>query len=154
MSRDEHWLGRQMAWGVALVGVSLLVFVVGLLLQVLGADQPFDPRLVSGLGVLLLGVGIGRLVQYMTLRRDPGAVRRIRIEAQDERTTLMRMRAGSRAHLVSELLTFALLMWVSFASHGQLSALSKDELWFALAAVVVVPMLVFVGSMVYEARRG
>ena len=68
------------------------------------------------------------------------------------RTVAVRRLAGSRAFRVSAALTFALLMWVSISANGQLPALSHDGLWYALAAAFVLPVLVYVVSIVQAQR--
>ena len=60
--------------------------------------------------------------------------------------------AGSRAFRVSAALTFALLMWVSISANSQVPALSPDGLWHALVASFVLPVLVYVVSVVQAQR--
>jgi hypothetical protein len=73
-------------------------------------------------------------------------------EEQDQRNVAIRRHAGSRAFRVSVTLTYGLLMWVSVSANGQLPALSPDGLWYALAAAVVLPLLVYVVSVVQAQR--
>ena len=44
-------------------------------------------------------------------------------------------------------------MWVSFAANGSLPELSPDALWFALAAVVILPFGVYAASLAYDQGR-
>ena len=44
-------------------------------------------------------------------------------------------------------------MWVSFAGNGSLPMLSDDALWFALAAVVVIPFGVYAVSLAYDQQN-
>jgi hypothetical protein len=100
---------------------------------------PFDSRIISGLGILLLGVALSSFLRYDWARRNPQAAARLVSEERDERTQLMRGRAGSRAYWLSAGLAYAGLMWLSFASNGSLPAPSADALWYFLAGLVVNP---------------
>ncbi|NLX41917.1 MAG: hypothetical protein GXY79_00370 [Chloroflexi bacterium] len=151
---DRAWLRQQSRWGSVVAGLGGLLLAGGVLLQLLVRGLAWDPRLLSGLGLLLLGLGAGQLVRQASLRRDPAAARRQRLEAQDERSAGIRARAGLRAFIVSSLCTWALLRWTSFASNGQLPVLSGDTLWYALIAILLLPQLVFFCSLLVEERRG
>jgi hypothetical protein len=43
-------------------------------------------------------------------------------------------------------------MWASISSNGQLPALSADGLWYALAAAFVVPLVVYLVSIIQASR--
>ena len=77
---------------------------------------------------MILGIGIVYLNRYVILRRDTQASRRMIIEERDERTKLLRSRAGNRAYWVSTAMAYILLIWVSFAESGSLPALTPDTL--------------------------
>lgn len=112
----------------------------------------FDPRLVTGLGILLVGLGIAALLRGGLPHPSSEASRRLGIEELDERNVTIRRLTGSRAFIVSVALTYLLLMWVSFASNGQLPTLSPDGLWYALAVAFVAPVLVYLGSVIHSQR--
>jgi ABC-type uncharacterized transport system permease subunit len=153
MSSQAEWVGRQVRLGRALIGAGAALAVFGVVLPVVAGDLPFNERIITGLGLFVFGLGVARLVQYASARRDPQAARRLAAENRDERTRLLRGRAGQRAYFCSAALAYAALMWVSFASNGSLPALSADAVWWVLAGVVVVPMLVYIASLVFDERR-
>jgi hypothetical protein len=130
-----------------------VVAIAGILLPRLAGDLPFNERIITGLGILLSGIGIANLVRYGAVRRDPQAARRLAGEERDERTQLLRARAGNRAYWVSAPLAYALLMWVSFAESGSLPYPSPDLLWYMLAALVVVPFGVYALSLMYDQQH-
>jgi hypothetical protein len=116
-------------------------------------DLSFNTRIVTGVGIFLIGLGVANLVRYGLTRGDDQAARRLVVEERDERTQLLRARAGQRAYYISAALTYILLMWVSFADNGSLPALSNDALWLALAAMFLLPVGVYLVSIVIDQRN-
>ncbi len=153
MSNQTNLMRTKVTWGLFYLAAGLIVAVAGVLLPLLLGDLGFNERIITAVGILLVGIGVANLVQYATMRRDPKAARQMAIEKGDERLALIRGRAGHRAFWVSTALAYALLMWLSFASSGSLPVLSPDALWFCLAAVVVVPFIVYASGIVYEQNR-
>jgi hypothetical protein len=78
---------------------------------------------------------------------------RLTVEERDERTVLIRTRAGNRAYWVSTALIYLGLMWVSFAANGSLPALTGNTLWFFLAAGVLIPFGVYITSILVDQRN-
>ncbi len=153
MNARSQWTQRQARLGYALLIAGALLLIVSLLLPALVGALPFNPRIIGGLGILLLGLGFARLVRYNAARKDEQAARRLMIEETDERTRLLRDRSGNRAYWVSTVLAYALLMWLSFAANGSLPTPDMDTLWYALAAVVVLPFIVYAAGLVYDQQH-
>jgi ABC-type uncharacterized transport system permease subunit len=151
MSSNKAWAGRQRRIGWTLVVAAVVVGATGLALQAASAVLPFDARLVTGIGIVLLGLAIAALIRGGVGTRA-GDTSRLGIEELDERNVAIRRLAGSRAFVVSVTLTYALLMWVSFSANGQLPALTPDALWYALAAAVVLPLVVYAVSAIQADR--
>ena len=151
MSSNQAWASRQRRIGWTLVVAAVVVGATGLALQAASAVLPFDPRLVTGIGIVLLGLAIAALIRGGVGTRA-GDTSRLGVEELDERNVAIRRLAGSRAFVVSVTLTYALLMWVSFSANGQLPALSPDALWYALAAAVVLPLVVYAVSAIQADR--
>jgi hypothetical protein len=107
--------------------------------------------ILTGLGILLGGVGIGFVVRYRPALKDTQSARRLNAEERDERTMLIRARAGNRAYWVSAALIYIGLMWVSF-SWADLPLLGGDALWYYLAACVVIPFGVYIASILLDER--
>lgn len=146
-------LGKsKLFWGVALIAAGLSLVVAGLLLPLLIPVNTlsFNPRLIPAAGVVLLGVGIASLVQYASIRLDPQTARQMLIESRDERSRLIRARAGNRAFWVSIIMTYIALLWVSLSVSGNIPALSDDGLTFLLVASVITPMIVYAVGLLYE----
>jgi ABC-type uncharacterized transport system permease subunit len=153
MNNRLKWINRQIQLGWALLVAGLVIAVVGILLPRLAGSLSFNPRIITGLGILLLGIGTAFLVRYGAARRDPQAALRLASEERDERMRLLRARAGNKAFWVSAAMAYAVLMWLSFAGSGSLPQPSLDTLWYALAAVVVVPFGVYAASLAYDQGR-
>lgn len=154
MSNTTNWMNRQQRLGWILLIAGILIGLIGLALPSLFGDLGFNTRIVTAIGILLLGIGISYLVRYRSYRADPQAAKRVLSSERDERMQMIRARAGSRAFWVSIALTYVLLMWESFADNGSLPALSDDLLWFALAAAFIIPMIVYIAGVAIENSRG
>jgi hypothetical protein len=150
MNNNLNWLNRQVRLGWIFLAVGLVLALAGIVLQRSVDNLPFNARIITGLGILLLGIAVSFLVRYGAVRRDPKAAARLVSEERDERMQIIRARAGNRAYWLSALLTYALLMWVSFSQNGSLPALSADALWYILAGLVIVPFGVYAASMAYD----
>jgi len=152
VSTQEALLSRRRRVGWAVGALGVVSCATGATLQAMRPSLPFDPRLVTGLGILLVGLGITALLRGGLPNPSSDTARRLGIEELDERNVAIRRLAGSRAFIVSATLTYVLLIWVSFASNGQLPMLSPDALWYALAAAFVVPLAVYLGSLIHSQR--
>jgi hypothetical protein len=135
------------AWGWLILGVILIV--AGLALQFL-MQVSFNPRIVSGLGIFLAGTGGAELIYFYTLKKEPKTRQRLYNEEKDERSRMIRDRAGSRGFYGAMGMVFIGLMWVSFAGNGSLPTPSMDVLWFYLAATFCIPGLIYLGSIIYD----
>jgi hypothetical protein len=151
--KHKQWISRQMRLGAAFLAAGLLVGAAGIVLERAGSPPGFDARIITGIGILLLGAGAGTLGRYIAARQDPTAARRIITEEQDERSRHLRAVSGNRAFAVSMVIAYTGLMWISFASNGQVPAPSLDVLWYYLTGAVVAPGGVYLASLLYEHRR-
>lgn len=149
MTNQQEYLQNRvrMGWGLLALGVVLLV--AGLALQHLFV-VPFNARVISGLGIFFSAVGLGQMLRYRAVQGNRQAAARLVNEERDERTRLIRARAGNRAFWVSLAMTYLALMWLSFAGNGSLPSPTPDALWFYLAAAVVVPFVVYTVSIVRD----
>lgn len=153
MNEHTKWTNNQLRLGWLLLAAGLVVSAAGILLPLIAGDLPFNERIITGVGIVGTGLGAARLVQYGAAKRDAQTARRMAAEQWDERSQLLRARAGNRAYWISALLTYAGLMWVSFAQNGSLPMFSADALWFFLAAAVVLPLGVYIASLVYDQQH-
>ncbi len=154
MNNNVKWIARQVRLGWMFLTAGFVLAVVGIVLQRWGGNLPFNVRIITGLGILLLGVAFSYLVRYRAARSSPQAAARLASEERDERMQIIRARAGSRAYWFSAVLTYAGLMWVSFAQNGSLPMLTADGLWYFLAGLVILPFAVYASSMVYDQQHG
>lgn len=152
MSNKSSWIQTRVNLGWLFLALGAVVALAGGVMQWQFADLPFNTRIITGLGILLVGVGIAYLVRYRAALRDEGSARRITAEERDERVVLIRNQAGNRAFWVSIALVYAGLMWASFSDRGDLPPLTGDTLWFYLAGATVVPFVVYVASLLYDER--
>lgn len=153
MTDSSKWVAAKVRLGYILLGAGIGAFAVGAALERWGGDLPFDARILSGLGIFLLGVGAARLVVYRMMRGDRQAAKRQMVEERDERSVMLRNQAGNRAFWVSLALGYVGLMWSSFASNGQLPVLEGDVLWFFLVALVVIPFVVYLATYLLGLNR-
>jgi hypothetical protein len=153
MNSRTKWIKSKIYVGWLLLVVGLLIGVAGIISELQFADQPYNYRIVTALGILFIGMGLGNLIRYSLTLKDEQAAKRLMAEEADERTVLLRARAGNRAYWVSAAITYIGLMWASFAANGQLPALSGSTLWFFLAGAVLVPFGVYVASILIDSHN-
>jgi ABC-type uncharacterized transport system permease subunit len=146
MGDNEEWIEKKIRHGWILVAGGCLLAVAGVLFGWTPGDLPFNPRIITGLGILLLAPGLAHLVKYRLARGDRKRIRRLSAEERDERLTFIRDRAGYRAYWASATLAYTVLMWLSFAESGSLPPISTDVMWYVMAGVVIVPLAVYIGS--------
>lgn len=155
MSDPSKWMEGKQRTMRGLLGAGMLCLLAGAALELWGQSLPFDPRILTGLGIFLFGVGAAQFLTYRLLRADStAAVSRKMAAERDERVVMIRARAGNRAFWVSLVLGYVGLMWASFAGNGQLPALEGDVLWFYLVALVMAPFVVYLVSYVIGINRG
>lgn len=154
MNKQTQWVKNQVRLGWLLLIAGAVIFVIGLLLPVIIEAPGFNTRIVGGIGILLMGIGVANVVRFSSASHDPQAARRVVSAERDERLRAIRARAGSRAYLASAVLIYVLLMWLSFAANGSLPQLSNDILWYCLAAALVLPFLVYAYTLIDEQRKG
>lgn len=153
MNNSAKWIRKQYRTGWAFLITGGLVAIAGALLPVWISATTFNTRIVTGVGIFLIGVGLSYLIRYRAARREPLTGARMANEANDERSRMLRARAGNRAYWVSTALAYGGLMWVSFAANGSLPHLSEDALWYFLAAVVIIPFGVYAIGLTREEER-
>ena len=153
MSNYSQWVQQKLRLGWAFLAAGVIVAAAGAWIGSEFAYLPYNFRIITGLGILLAGVGFSFLVRYWHARKNGAEARRVSAAERDERMLLIRARAGNRAFWVSLGLTYTGLMWASFAANGSLPELSGDTLWFFLAGAVLVPFIVYIASIVYDQNR-
>ncbi len=153
MSNSTNWMAARVRLGWILLAAGLLTGIAGVWAETQYGGLPFNTRIITGVGILLVGLGIANLVRYRAALNDERSARRITVEERDERSLLIRHRAGYRAFWAAFALVYAGLMWVSFAANGSLPEMSTDALWFFLAGCTVLPLGVYIASMLVDERR-
>ncbi|RPI80663.1 MAG: hypothetical protein EHM41_22275 [Chloroflexi bacterium] len=152
MSNRMKWINRQVRLGWLFLASGLIVGVAGILLPWLVGDLPFNQRIITAVGILLCGCGVGYLMRYGAVRKDDQAARRSISEERGGRTQIIRARAGNRAYWVSAGLAYTGLMWLSFGQSGSLPLPTTDILWYFMAAVVILPFGVYAASLAYDLK--
>jgi peptidoglycan/LPS O-acetylase OafA/YrhL len=153
MTDRTTWLRTRVRAGWLLLACGILVFAGSLVLARANPDYPWNLRILGGIGMIVGGLGVGMLVRYRPAISNDEVARRLVVEERDERGVQIRQRAGQRAYWVSAILVYVGLMWASFASNGDLPALEGDLLWNCLVIALLVPLFVYLGSVIVDERR-
>lgn len=153
MSNSTNWIAARVRLGWVMLAAGLLIGVAGVWVQAQFASLPFNFRIITGVGILLMGLGTANIVRYRAALKDEHAARRLTVEEHDERAMLIRNQAGYRAFWAAFTLVSGGLMWVSFAANGSLPEMSTDALWYFLAACALIPVGVYILSMLVDERR-
>lgn len=153
MDNRKQWIATRMRIGGLLLAAGLLVALAGIVAEILFEFPSDNYRIITGLGILMIGIGVGYLVRYGAALKNEESARQLSAEERDERTVLIRARAGNRAYWVSAAVIYGGLMWTSFAINGALPALSGDVLWTFLATAVLVPFGVYSLSILIDQKN-
>jgi hypothetical protein len=153
MDHKKEWINQKKNLATIFLGLGLVGFIKGIILELLKVNQGFDPRIISGLGILFIGIGLSNWIRCRSAVKDSVTTRREINAERDERMVTIRTRAGNRAFWVSILMTYTCLMWESFAGNGSLPKLTSDGLWFFLAAAVIIPFAVYIASILYDQKN-
>ena len=153
MNDKTEWINQKKNLAKIFLGLGLIALLGGILLELLKIVQGFDPRIITGLGILLSGIGIANYVRYRSAAKNSAAASREIYEDRDERMVIIRTRAGNRAFWVSISLTYACLMWESISSNGSLPKLTSDGLWYFLSVAVVIPFAVYIASIIFDQKN-
>jgi hypothetical protein len=153
MDERKTWIRGRVRLGWGLIALGAVLVLTGGVLGAMNSGTGWNFGIIGGLGILAAGFGVGYVVRYRSALRDATSARRIAVEERDERGVLIRTRAGNRAWVVSAVLVWVALMWVSFAGNGNVPALAGDLLWWYLATALGLPFLVYAGSITLDERR-
>lgn len=132
------------------VGLGVSLFLIGIALRTFLSGTIADTRILEGIGILLIGVGIIPLSRSISARRDPLGARRSQLAESDERAVSFRNKAGFNAFLFSMVVNNAVLITYSALTRGQPGF---DPIWFTLIFLAVAPIIVFAGVMVWQNRE-
>jgi len=152
MNDRRGWIATRVRLGWGSLAVGIAVIIAGVIAEMTITSSPYNLRIITGFGIMVTGVGVGVLVRYRAALRDELSARRLTAEERDERTMLIRMRAGNRAFWTSAALVYAGLMWSSSAANNGLPEPAGDALWYFLATATLVPFAVYIGSMLVDER--
>jgi len=139
MSNMQVLINRKIRQGWVMLGLGLMLLAVGVGMRFFAAGGVIQPRWVEALGIFLFAMGGAYLVRYETARRNPQTARQNLIDDIDERSVALRHQAGYAAFIASSGLAIAGLMVYSLLTQGQ----GWDWLWLWMAALFIVPVLVY-----------
>jgi hypothetical protein len=154
MDKHTKWLTTRVRLGWGFLAAGILVMILGLFAEQQYSYLPYNFRIITGLGILFVGIGVGYLVRYgVAMNKDQLTSRRLAAEETDERSLMIRNRAGNRAYWVSTAMVYGGLLWTSFAANGSLPALNGNVLWYFLVACVMIPFGVYAASILSDQRN-
>lgn len=142
---------KMYAWLFLISGITCTG--VGVALELTEIPLGIDPRLITRMGILLLGLSLSAWLRYYKAAKRPQTAQRMVIAKSDERMTAIKNKAGQRGFWTSMAIIYGLLMWESVSSNGSLPILTADIRWYWLVAAVVLPMIVNIASIV-QGNRG
>jgi hypothetical protein len=152
--RDQNkWLNSRIRIGWFFLVMGVLFILVGVYFEINYSYIPYNVSIITGLGILWAGIGIGLVVRYMAVKKGEPSAKRLMVEEQDERNLFIRYRAGYRAFWVAIVLVYVVLMWFSMAANGSLPPIGKELLWYIQAGCVVIPFSVYIISFVMDQKR-
>jgi len=139
MNDQKTYQNTELIKGGVMLGVGLLMFVIGMLNFFSTVLRPYL-HLMEGIGLFLIAVGGWSLVQYFRYKKNPDALRKVRVESMDERRLWIQYRSGNNAFKVGVTLTYLFLLVVGATEKN----LSIDLIWWVLAGIVVATTVTYV----------
>ncbi len=139
MNDQKTFQKSELLKGGVTLGVGLLLFIVGAI-KFFSADWGPYLHLLEGIGLFLIAVGGWNLVQYLHYKKNPDALRKVRVESMDERKLWIQYRSGNKAFKVGVTLTYLFLLVVGATEKN----LSIDLIWWVLAGIVVATTMTYV----------
>lgn len=153
MNDKKKWINNRIRIGWFFIGLGILFILVGVYFEINYSYIPYNVSIITGLGILWAGIGIGLIVRYMAGKKGAQSAKRLMFEELDERNQLIRYRAGYRGFWVAIILIYIVLMWLSMAANGSLPPISKDVMWYLQAACVVIPFIVYFVSVILDQKK-
>ena len=98
MENNPHYRIKVRTTGVLLLGAGILFYVLGVVLGDKPALQPYL-KLLQGIGVYLIFMGVWNLVKTYFYQKSPTALQRDRIDSTDERKTWIFYCSGNNAFI-------------------------------------------------------
>ncbi|GEM_PF-1818439 len=137
-------VNRQIILGWLLLGIGGVCFLIGVaFFEIPRLNIIPATKLVSGLGILIAGLGVGQLVKYAPARVSAQTAKRIMIEDQDERLQTIRLRAGNKAfEITSAVSCIGLIVYSSLNVQGE-SASLYDGMWYYLVFLFLLSVGVY-----------
>ena len=153
MSDQKKWLNNRIRIGWFFIGLGILFFLAGVYFEINYSYIPYNVSIITGLGILWAGIGIGLIVKYMAVKKGDQSAKRMMVEELDERNLFIRYHAGYRAFWVAIVLVYLVLMWFSMAANGSLPPIGKELLWYIQAGCVVIPFSVYIISFLIDQKK-
>lgn len=139
MDNQKSYQSAELIKGSVTLGIGILLFVVGAINFFSEVWRPYL-HLLEGIGIFLIAVGGWNLVQYFRYKKNPDALRKVRVESMDERRLWIQYRSGNNAFKVGVTLTYLFLLVVGATETN----LSIDLIWWVLAGIVVATTMTYV----------
>lgn len=139
MDNQKSYQSAELIKGSVTLGIGILLFVFG-------AIEFFNPawrhylHLIEGIGLFLIAVGGWKLLQFLRYKKNPEALRKVRVESMDERKLWIQYRAGNNAFKLGVTLIYLFLLAVGATS----KPISNDLIWWVLAGIVVATTMTYV----------
>ena len=150
MDNNRQYPKQVAVKGWILIGGAILLFIAGRVIIALSPAEigPYI-KLIEGISVGLLGIGIWFLWQYFAFKRNPTSLMKARVESMDERKLWIGYRSGNNAFKYGITVTYLALLLTGIVE-GEIPV---DYAWWGLAFIVVSTMIVYIVSLVrYEGK--
>lgn len=146
MDNQQLYQKSELTKSVVLLGSGIVLFLFGAVNFFSAAWRPYL-HLIEGIGVFLIAIGGWKLIQIFRYKKNPEELRKARVETMDERKLWIQYRSGNNAFTAGVTMTYLFLLAVGATEQN----LSTDLIWWVLAGIVVMTLIVYIVSLVrYE----
>ncbi len=147
---NETRIQQRISTSAWLFAVGVVMIFLGILISTLFSAVQLNPKIVITIGLLITGWGAGNLFKYRLMRQNPQETQQMLIHERDERTQMIRAQAGNTAFVfMIEVMCLALLIYsITRPENTQF-----DPLWVFLAAMIILPMAIYVYQLIHLDRK-
>lgn len=146
MDNQQSYQKSELTKSVVLLGSGMVLFLFGAVNFFSAVWGPYL-HLIEGIGVFLIAIGGWKLIQTFRYKKNPEELRKARVETMDERKLWIQYRSGNNAFKAGVTMTYLFLLAVGATEQN----LSTDLIWWVLAGIVVMTLIVYIVSLVrYE----
>lgn len=143
---NNSYFSKRLKISTAALVIGVLLIGAGITFSILQPEDASLRRWSVSLGFFFTGIGAVNFLRYRSVVQNPTAARRVELAEKDERSLMIRNRAGYSAYLLSMLISYGGLLIYSNLSQ---STQGFDFFWYYLAFAALAPSVFYIIYLVW-----